>query len=785
MSLLRNRSLITVSLGHFTIDVFTSMSAVLLTFFSLPMNLSNAQIGFAAGLFAMIGALFQPLFGWFTDRRGSRWLGAASIFWTLSWLSLAVFLGQRGSFILLLIPFVLAALGSAAFHPQGAMQATQVDAGRQASGAAIFFFFGQAGLGLGPAIAGLILGGIGPNGIPILALLGLPVVWLLARMPGGLAVHTEATKTHPAPMPRPQQLALGVLLALVLLVALRSWANFGITTFLPKFYQAEGWSPQSYGLVSTLFMIGSATGGIFGGPAADRWGRRLIVAATLGAAALPLVLLPLAQGATTFILAATAGALAGRLAEHPGGTGPDAAARAQGHRLRPDPGLYVRQRRHRRRDQWLDGRSHRAAPDPAVGRPGSPGCGAVRPGAARHPRPRDQSGNRSHPGLRPPGWLEVESSKLKVVSASLATSPPAGDGLIRVDPIDPCTIFFKFYQIITIPDQIYRIISIGSPHSRITRSGRAADRAPPPKTTPREVCMEELFRMLLVRNAEQAAAEEAVALAETPLQEELAAITGEDSRERILASVDGYRRSPDFIDVVDDLPRARRLLELHRALAGLSEPTPQTIENTIEAYLGDGYRDRVGGPAWEADQTRLVDSLLATKLLPDLHTGLIHEFTAILQAADFVERWVVGDFGEITADGLRRALGKPLLLEVLPRLHLRPEPPQIDAPPPIPKPGREQFEALGERVGRIDRAVDELSRVAPRLFEVRPLGVESPAPRPPGGGIFSRLFGGARNPAHRSQPRQPAAPGSLGGRHANHQRRRPRAAPGAGLRPEA
>ena len=114
------------------------------------------------------------------------------------------------------------------------MQATEVDAGRQASGAAIFFFFGQAGLGLGPAIAGLILGGIGPNGIPILALLGLPVVWLLARMPGGSAAHAEEGKTHPAPIPRPQQLALGVLLALVLLVALRSWANFGITTFCPS-----------------------------------------------------------------------------------------------------------------------------------------------------------------------------------------------------------------------------------------------------------------------------------------------------------------------------------------------------------------------------------------------------------------------------------------------------------------------------------------------------------------------------------------------------------------------
>jgi FSR family fosmidomycin resistance protein-like MFS transporter len=310
MSLLRNRSLMTVSLGHFTIDVFNSMSPVLLAFFSVPMGLSNTQIGLAAGLYTLVASLFQPVFGWLTDRHGSHWLGAFSLLWTLGWLSLAVTLGQRGVFLLLIIPFVLAGLGSAAYHPQGTMHATDVGADQQASGAAIFFFFGHAGLGLGPAIAGLILGQVGPTGIPMLALFGLPVVLMLARALGPGADHAdkgdlgrEVTQAH--------HLALGAVLALVWLVALRSWANFGITTFLPKFYQARGWSPESYGMVSTIFMIGSATGGVFGGPAADRWGRRLIVASTLLAATLPLLILPLADGAAIFVLAAAAGALLG------------------------------------------------------------------------------------------------------------------------------------------------------------------------------------------------------------------------------------------------------------------------------------------------------------------------------------------------------------------------------------------------------------------------------------------------------------------------------------------
>lgn len=310
MALLRNRTLVAVSLGHFTIDLFNSMSPVLLTFFSLPLGLSNAQIGLAASLYTFVASLFQPAFGWLADRHGSRWFGTVGLLWTLSWLSLAVILGQRGMY-LLMIPFVLAALGSAAYHPQGAMNATNLDEGRQARGAAIFFFFGQAGLALGPAMAGLILGQIGPGGIPVLALIGLPVAtWLAASLRPAPHLSNPAAREGTA-IQAQQRLAVGVILALIGLVALRSWANFGIATFLPKFYQEKGWGPESYGLVASMLMIGSAIGGVFGGSAADRWGRRLVVASTLFAAILPLLLLPVAQGITAFAIAAFAGAMLG------------------------------------------------------------------------------------------------------------------------------------------------------------------------------------------------------------------------------------------------------------------------------------------------------------------------------------------------------------------------------------------------------------------------------------------------------------------------------------------
>lgn len=309
--LLRNRSLVVVSLGHFTIDLFNSMGPVLLTFFSLPMGLNKAQIGLAVSLYAFASSLAQPLFGWLADRHGSRWFGSGGLLWTLGLLSLAVLLGQKGIFWLMMIPFVMAAFGSAAYHPQGTMNATNVSEDRQASSAAIFFFFGQAGLALGPALAGLILGRVGPGGIPLLALIGLPAASLLATTLRPTSHPDDPAERQPTPTQVRQRLAVGVTLALIGLVALRSWANFGIITFLPKFYQEKGWNPESYGLVASTLMIGSAIGGICGGPAADRWGRRLIVAGTLFVAIPLLLFLPRADGATTFVIAAFAGAMLG------------------------------------------------------------------------------------------------------------------------------------------------------------------------------------------------------------------------------------------------------------------------------------------------------------------------------------------------------------------------------------------------------------------------------------------------------------------------------------------
>lgn len=257
--------------------------------------------------------------------------------------------------------------------------------------------------------------------------------------------------------------------------------------------------------------------------------------------------------------------------------------------------------------------------------------------------------------------------------------------------------------------------------------------------------MEELFRMLLVRNAEAASVAEAdVAPDDTPLQEELRSASVEGGREAVLRRLDEFSRGPEFAAAVDELGSAARLRDLHDALRGLAEPSDQTVGDALTRHLGEGFHDRVGGREWQDEKRRLTDSLVTAKFLPSLESRPITGLTTVLRTMCFAERWVEGRGRGTNAEELNRQLRRPLLLPILPLLEVRADTAATDLPPTPTVPGRAELEELGARVGRIDRAIDELTRIPPRLFRVHSI-TEEAEPSPPAGNgsgsVFSRLFG--------------------------------------------
>ncbi len=312
MSLLLDALFNSVAYGHFIVDVLNGQRSVLLTYWSQQTGMSNATLALVTTIYVWVASLSQPVFGWISDRFGkARLLAAGGILWMTAFFSLALYLPVDWA-----IPcLILASLGSAAFHPIGTMQAAlrgkTLLAGRETTSTSWFFLFGQFGYFIGPIAGGPLLQHFGPTGLLLLAapalVIGLNASWRLR---------------HPLTVPRQvdEGMAQGsrgevgkwFVVALVIVAALQSWTQQNMNTFLPKYLSDLGQTPAIYGLMTGLFMGGSAIGNVLGGNLADRFGRQRVATVALTLACFPLLLISLVGWSPwLYLLVPLSGALTG------------------------------------------------------------------------------------------------------------------------------------------------------------------------------------------------------------------------------------------------------------------------------------------------------------------------------------------------------------------------------------------------------------------------------------------------------------------------------------------
>ena len=88
-SVFRNRPLITLCLGHMTIDMYGGLLPVLYPVLSGKFDLTLATVGLVSLAYSGMGSISQPLFGWLADRYGTRLTGAALIWTAASFAAIA------------------------------------------------------------------------------------------------------------------------------------------------------------------------------------------------------------------------------------------------------------------------------------------------------------------------------------------------------------------------------------------------------------------------------------------------------------------------------------------------------------------------------------------------------------------------------------------------------------------------------------------------------------------------------------------------------------------------
>ncbi|MES5847132.1 MULTISPECIES: MFS transporter [unclassified Bacillus cereus group] len=290
------RILFAISFGHFLNDSMQAVVPALFPILEKTMNLSYMQVGWIAFALNMTSSIMQPVFGMYSDKKPSPFLLPLGMFSSMLGM---IGLAFAPNFIIVIISVLFIGLGSAVFHPEGARVAYMAAGAKRGLAQAIYQVGGNTGNSLAPIFTALIfvpLGQIGSLGFTAFAAVGIVLLifvsnWYRNELATG-AVRRKKRAALEAENAIVSTHIKFVILLLVFLTFVRSWYGAGIGNFY-QFYLIEhyGLSIKNAQYYVFAFMIAGVLGTFFGGPLADRFGKKtIIVFSMLGSAPLALLL---------------------------------------------------------------------------------------------------------------------------------------------------------------------------------------------------------------------------------------------------------------------------------------------------------------------------------------------------------------------------------------------------------------------------------------------------------------------------------------------------------------
>ena len=300
------RGLLTFMLGHFTVDLYSGLLPILYALTAQRLNLDNRDIGLLALCYTAASSLSQPLFGYVADRWGGQLLAPLSLAWSSVFVSA---LGLIDAPALLYTGALLAGLGSGAYHPVGASNASMlVDDRYRNTAMSVYTVSGTSGYALGPLIAALLFGALGTRGSLAMLPLGLSVAVSLRLALRQLQLGLPTLRSRERA--RREPIRWGALAPVMAVVMLRSWVFMAVVTFAPVWYRDLGYDVRFYGLLASVVIASGSLGTLLGGILADRIGQRAVLTGSLVLAVPALLLFAGFPGPLALLTGALFGALA-------------------------------------------------------------------------------------------------------------------------------------------------------------------------------------------------------------------------------------------------------------------------------------------------------------------------------------------------------------------------------------------------------------------------------------------------------------------------------------------
>ncbi|MBQ6712787.1 MAG: MFS transporter [Selenomonadales bacterium] len=268
--------------GHFFSDFYVNFLPILLPFAISQLGLSLTLSGILTMIFSVASNLLQPVCGYYIDRSGYTWL----LLWTIPLTAIFIcWAGLAPSVPILFAAVTLSGLASSVFHPLASSMTTKIIR-PESKGLAVSIFVagGNFGFALAPIILTIFFATFSLDAIMWLTVPGIVLTAFylhsrLYRLP--LAAKTRLAEDAPKLYQSP------TLLKLTLVMSLRSWPQYALTTFLPILLSARGTELTTVGLMLTVFLLGGAIGGFIGGFLGDRYGYQRCILASLALSVIP------------------------------------------------------------------------------------------------------------------------------------------------------------------------------------------------------------------------------------------------------------------------------------------------------------------------------------------------------------------------------------------------------------------------------------------------------------------------------------------------------------------
>nr|WP_246140817.1 MFS transporter [Bacillus marasmi] len=305
--------LIILGLCHLLNDTLQAVVPAMFPILEKSMGLSYTQLGMIAFSLNIVASLLQPIIGMYSDKKPKPYTLPLALSLTLIGVTGLTF---APNLELIMLSVACMGIGSAMFHPEGSKVAFWASGPRRGLGQSIYQVGGNTGQSLAPLITAAVLVPLGQRGAAWFILVAAAAVGLLIYISKWYSAKLLIEKRNQTqknghskalnqPYPKIAWFGLGVVLFLIFA---RSWYVAGMTNYY-AFYAIEHYgltirASQTYVFV---FLLAGAVGTFFGGPLADRFGKKTVIFASLVGCAPITVFMPFVNSTLALVFLAISG----------------------------------------------------------------------------------------------------------------------------------------------------------------------------------------------------------------------------------------------------------------------------------------------------------------------------------------------------------------------------------------------------------------------------------------------------------------------------------------------